>query len=202
MIHSTIPANLPICSVAGVNGAADQLPQDPGTGAARLTHLSTEEFHMLEGNPGCCPSSYYYYCMLNQIWRYHIRLPTTGLFRHGCGHLCNMHQAVFQVLSDNLAIYESMAAELVTKTLWQIFIDGRAREYFSHHGPALRESALFTLRVSIKKCMLKATINCPIHQLLGRLLPPSAALVAMAIGGSSRSSQSWQQRRHINVDPD
>ena len=48
---------------------------------------------------------------------------------------------MFQVLSDKVMVYETMGAELVAETLWQIFID--ARECFSHHGPALPESTLF-----------------------------------------------------------
>ena len=149
--------------------------------ADRATHLSTEDVRTLEGDPGCCPSSYYN--MLNLVRRY-IRLLTV-LFGNRCGHLLEV-QAVFQVLSDKSAIYESMSAELVAETLWQIFID--AREYFSHHGPVLPESTLFALRDSIKNCTVKARINCPINQLLGRL-PPSAAVVSMAGGGNSRGSR-------------
>ena len=148
--------------------------------ADRATHLSTDDVRSLEGDPGCCPGSYYN--MLSLIKRY-IRLLTV-LFGAGCTHLLEV-QAVFQVLSDKSAIYESMSAALVAETLWQIFID--AREYFSHHGPNLPVSTLFALRDSIKNCTLQATINCPVDQLLGRQ-PASAAVVSNA-GGSSRGSR-------------
>jgi hypothetical protein len=147
--------------------------------ADRATHLSTDDVRSLEGDPGCCPGSYYN--MLNLIKRY-IRLLTV-LFGAGCTHLLEV-QAVFQVLSDKSAIYEAMSADLVAETLWQIFID--AREYFSHHGPQLPVSTLFALRDSIKNCTLKATINCPVDQLLGRQ-PVSAARVSA--GGSARGSR-------------
>ena len=93
--------------------------------ADRATHMSTDDVRSLEGDPGCCPGSYYN--MLSLIKRY-IRLLTV-LFGAGCTHLLEV-QAVFQVLSDKSAIYESMSAALVAETLWQIFVD--AREYFSH----------------------------------------------------------------------
>ena len=149
--------------------------------ADRATHLSTDDVRSLEGVPGACPGSYYN--MLNLIKRY-IRMLTV-FFGAGCTHLLEV-QAVYQVLSDKSAIYESMSGDLVAETLWQIFID--AREYFSHHGPALPVSTLFALRDSIKNCTLKATINCPVHQLLGRPTP-SAAVVSQASGGSSRGSR-------------
>ena len=143
--------------------------------AMRATHLSTEDIRSLEGDPGNCPETYH--SMLNLIRRY-IRLLAV-FFGNGCSHLLEV-QAVFQVLSDKVMVYETMGAELVAETLWQIFID--ARECFSHHGPALPESTLFALRDSIRNCTLKSTINCPVRELLGR--PP---LRAVSDAGGSRS---------------
>lgn len=151
--------------------------------AMRATHLSTEDIRSLEGDPGSCPETYH--SMLNLIRRY-IRLLTV-FFGNGCSHLLEV-QAVFQVLSDKVMVYETMSAELVAETLWQIFID--ARECFSHHGPVLPDSTLFALRDSIRNCTLKATINCPVRELLGR--PPLPRQVSEQ--GGSRSGESGGSR--------
>ena len=159
--------------------------------ADRATYLSTDDVRSLEGDPGCCPGSYH--SMLTLIRRY-IRMLTV-FFGAGCTHLLEV-QAVYQVLSDKSAIYEAMSNELVAETLWQIFID--AREYFSHHGPTLPVSTLFALRDSIKNCTLKATINCPVDQLLGRPTQ-SVAVVSHASGGSRGSRGSGEGSSAIST---
>ena len=150
--------------------------------AMRATHLSTEDIRTLEGDPGSCPETYH--TMLTLIRRY-IRMLTV-FFGNGCSHLLEV-QAVFQVLSEKAMVYETMNAELVAETLWQIFID--AREYFSNNGPNLAQSTLFALRDSIKNCTLTSTINCPIRELLGQSAR-SVAVVSQAGGSRSGSSMS------------
>ena len=129
--------------------------------------------------PGCCPTNFYN-IMLSLLKRY-IRLLTV-LFGPRCVHLSEVQEGVYHGLSEKVAVYESLSGALIAEILWQVFID--ARDYFSYIGPGLPESQLFPLRLSIRTCALKATINCPVALLLNT--PPVPAPVSL----SSRSGQS------------
>ena len=130
--------------------------------------------------------------MTNLLRRYITLLSV--LFGAGCSHLTEV-QGVFQVLAEKIAVYETMSAELIAETLWQVFVD--ARECFSHLGPGLPESQLYSLRQDLRGCSLRVSINCPVAQLLNL---PSVTAVSQAgsgsvvsggragYGGSSRSS--------------
>ena len=144
--------------------------------AERATFLSTEDVRSLEAEPGCCPPTYY--SMLNLLKRY-IRLLTV-LFGPRCAHLTEV-QGVYQSLAEKAAVYETMSSELVAETIWQVFLD--ARECFSHLGPGLPESALYTLRHYIRSCSLKVTINCPVALLLN--LPSATSVVSQGSSGRS-----------------
>ena len=120
--------------------------------------------------------------MLTLLKRY-IRLLTV-LFGTRCAHLLEV-QGVYQVLAEKAAVYESMSGELVAETIWQVFLD--ARECFSHLGPGLPESSLYTLRHYIRSCSLKATINCPVALLLNIPSVPSAVSHS-SVSSNSRSS--------------
>ena len=158
--------------------------------ADRATYLSTDDVRALEAEPGCCPASYH--GMTNLLRRYITLLSV--LFGAGCSHLTEV-QGVFQVLAEKIAVYETMSAELIAETLWRVFVD--ARECFSHLGPGLPESQLYSLRQDLRGCSLRVSINCPVAQLLNL---PSVTAVSQAgsgsvvsggragYGGSSRSS--------------
>ena len=158
--------------------------------ADRATYLSTDDVRALEVEPGCCPASYH--GMTNLLRRYITLLSV--LFGAGCSHLTEV-QGVFQVLAEKIAVYETMSAELIAETLWRVFVD--ARECFSHLGPGLPESQLYSLRQDLRGCSLRVSINCPVAQLLNL---PSVTAVSQAgsgsvvsggragYGGSSRSS--------------
>ena len=148
--------------------------------ADRATFLSTDDVRTLETEPGCCPPSYY--GMLNLFKRY-IRLLTV-LFGARCSHLLEV-QGVYQALAEKVAVYETMSSELVAETIWQVFLD--ARDCFSHLGPGLPESALYTLRHYIKSCSLKVTINCPVALLLN-VPAVTSTLTTVVSRQSSRSS--------------
>ena len=141
--------------------------------ADRATYLSTDDVRALESEPGFCPASYL--GMTNLLKRY-IRLLTV-LFGAGCSHLTEV-QGVYQVLAEKAAVYELMSAELIAETLWRVFVD--ARECFSHLGPGLPESQLYSLRHDLRGCSLRVSINCPLVQLLNL---PSAAVVSQANSG-------------------
>ena len=143
--------------------------------ADRATYLSTDDVRALEAEPGCCPASYH--GMLNLLKRY-IRLLTV-LFGAGCSHLTEV-QGVYQVLAEKIAVYETMSAELIAETLWRVFVD--ARECFSHLGPGLPESQLYSLRHDLRGCSLRVSINCPVAQLLNL---SSVAVVSQAGSGSA-----------------
>ena len=143
--------------------------------ADRATYLSTDDVRALEAEPGCCPGSYH--GMTNLLRRY-IRLLTV-LFGAGCSHLTEV-QGVYQVLAEKIAVYETMSAELIAETLWRVFVD--ARECFSHLGPGLPESQLYSLRHDLRGCTLRVSINCPVAQLLNL---SSAAVVSQAGSGSA-----------------
>ena len=143
--------------------------------AERATYLSTEDVRELEAEPGCCPASYH--SMLTLLKRY-IRLLTV-LFGAGCSHLTEV-QGVYQVLAEKGAVYELMSMEVIAEILWRVFVD--ARECFSHLGPTLPESQLYSLRHDIRGCSLRVSINCPVALLLNR---PSAAVVSQASSGSA-----------------
>lgn len=150
--------------------------------ADRATYLSTDDVRSLETEPGFCPSSYY--GMLNLLRRY-IRLLTV-LFGGGCAHLTEV-QGVYQVLAEKAAVYESMSGELVAETLWQVFVD--ARDCFSHLGPGLPESQLFTLRHYIRSCSLKVTINCPVNLLLNVQPGPAPGVVSQTSSNATRNGR-------------
>ncbi len=143
--------------------------------ADRATYLSTDDVRALEAELGCCPASYH--GMLNLLKRY-IRLLTV-LFRAGCSHLTEV-QGVYQVLAEKIAVYETMSAELIAETLWRAFVD--ARECFSHLGPGLPESQLYSLRHDLRGCSLRVSIKCPVAQLLNLSL---LAVVSQAGSGSA-----------------
>ena len=82
--------------------------------------------------------------MLTLLKRY-IRLLNV-LFGAGCSHLTEV-QGVNQVLAEKIAVYETMLAELIAETLWRVFVD--AGECFSHLGPGLPESQLYSLRLDL-----------------------------------------------------
>ena len=148
--------------------------------ADRATYLSTEDVRALEAEPGCCPGSYY--AMLTLLRRY-IRLLTV-LFGAGCSHLTEV-QGIYQVLAEKVAVYETMSAELIAEILWRVFVD--ARECFSHLGPGLPESQLYSLRHDVRGCSLRVSINCPVALLLNS---PSAAVVSQAGSGSALGGRS------------
>ncbi len=149
--------------------------------ADRATCLSTDNVRALEAKPGCCPASYY--GMLNLLKRY-IRLLTTVLFGAGCSHLTEV-QYVYQVLAEKIAVYKTMLVELIAETLWQVFVD--PRECFSHLGPGLPESQLYSLRHDLRGCSLRVSINCLVAQLLNL---PSTAVVSQAESGSALGTRS------------
>ena len=62
-----------------------------------------------------------------------------------------------------------------------------ARECFSHLGPGLPESQLYSLRHDIRGCSLRVSINCPVALLLNS---PSAAVVSQAGSGSALGGRS------------
>jgi hypothetical protein len=142
--------------------------------ADRATYLSTDDVRALEAEPGYCPASYH--GMLNLLKRY-IRLLTV-LFGAGCSHLTEV-QGVYQVLAEKIAVYETMSAALIAETIWRVFVD--ARECFSHLGPGLPESQLYSLRHDLRGCSLRVSINCPVAQLLNL---SSLAVVSQAGSGS------------------
>ena len=148
--------------------------------ADRATYLSTEDVRALEAEPGCCPGSYY--AMLTLLRRY-IRLLTV-LFGVGCSHLTEV-QGIYQVLAEKVAVYETMSAELIAEILWRVFVD--ARECFSHLGPGLPESQLYSLRHDVRGCSLRVSINCPVALLLNS---PSAAVVSQAGNGNALGGRS------------
>jgi hypothetical protein len=148
--------------------------------ADRATYLSTEDVRALEAEPGCCPGSYY--AMLTLLRRY-IRLLTV-LFGAGCSHLTEV-QGIYQVLAEKVAVYETMSAELIAEILWRVFVD--ARECFSHLGPGLPESQLYSLRHDVRGCSLRVSINCPVALLLNS---PSAAVVSQAGNGNALGGRS------------
>jgi hypothetical protein len=148
--------------------------------ADRATYLSTDDVRALEAEPGCCPASYH--GMLNLLKRY-IRLLTV-LFGAGCSHLTEV-QGVYQVLAEKIAVYETMSAELIAETLWRVFVD--ARECFSHLGPGLPESQLYSLRHDLRGCSLRVSINCPVAQLLNL---SSMAVVSQAGSSSALGTRS------------
>jgi len=61
-----------------------------------------------------------------------------------------------------------------------VFVD--ARECFSHLGPGLPESQLYSLRHDLRGCSLRVSINCPVAQLLNL---SSLAVVSQAGSGSA-----------------
>ena len=148
--------------------------------ADRATYLSTEDVRALEAEPGCCPGSYF--AMLTLLRRY-IRLLTV-LFGAGCSHLTEV-QGIYQVLAEKVAVYETMSAELIAEILWRVFVD--ARECFSHLGPGLPESQLYSLRHDVRGCSLRVSINCPVALLLNS---PSAAVVSQAGNGNALGGRS------------
>jgi hypothetical protein len=130
--------------------------------AEMATYLSTEDVRAaLEAEPGCCPASYH--SMLNLMKRYICLL--TMLFGAGCSHLTEV-QGVYQLLAKKGALYKSMSIDLIAEILWRVFVD--ARECFSHLGPRLPESQLYSLRHDIRGCSLRVSINCPVALLLNR----------------------------------
>ena len=143
--------------------------------ADRATYLSTNSVRALEAEQCRCPASYH--GMLNLLKKY-IRLLTV-LFGAGCSHLTEV-QGVYQVLAEKIAVYETMSAELIAETLWRVFVD--ARECFSHLGPGLPESQLYSLRHNLRGCSLRVSINCPVAQLLNL---SSLAVVSQADSGSA-----------------
>ena len=153
--------------------------------ADRATFLSTDDVRSLEAEPGCCPATYY--GMLNLLKRY-IRLLTV-LFGARCSHLLEV-QGVYQALAEKVGVYEQMSGELIAETIWQVFLD--ARNCFSHMGPGLPESSLYTLRHDIKSCALKVTINCPVALLLNipstTAMPPRTVVSQSTYGSGRRSS--------------
>ncbi len=139
--------------------------------ADRATYLSTDNVRALEAELGCCPASYH--GMLNLLKRY-IRLLTV-LFGAGCSHLTEV-QGVYQVLAEKIAVYETMSAELIAETLWRVFVD--ATECFSHLGPGLPESQLYSLRHDLRGCSLRVS--------------GSAAIEPVVVG---RGVPGWQRQR-------
>jgi hypothetical protein len=139
------------------------------------TYMSTDDVRALEAEPGCCPASYH--GMLNLLLKRYICLLTV-LFGAGCSHLTTV-QGVYQVLAEKIAVYETMSAKLIAETLWRVFVD--ARECFSHLGPGLPESQLYSLRHDLRGCSLRVSINCPVAQLLNLL-----SLTVVSHAGSGR----------------
>ena len=91
------------------------------------------------------------------------------------------------MLAEKAAVYESMSGELVAETLWQVFVD--ARDCFSHLGPGLPESQLFTLRHYIRSCSLKVTINCPVNLLLNVQPGPAPGVVSQTSSNATRNGR-------------
>ncbi len=166
--------NLAIHCPPDIDGPANEASQDTGAGRSGYL-LSTDDVRALEAEPGYCPASYH--VILNFLKRY-IRLLTV-LFGAGCSHLTEV-QGVYQVLAEKITVYETMSAELIAETLWQVFVD--VRECFSHLGPGLPESQLYSLRHNLQGCSLRVSINCPVAQLLNLL---SLAVVSQAGSGSA-----------------
>ena len=93
--------------------------------------------------------------MLTLLRRYICLL--TGLFGAGCFHLTEV-QGIYQVLAEKVAVYyETMSAELIAEILWQVLVD--ARESFSHLGPGLPESQLYSLRHDSQGCSFRVSIK-------------------------------------------
>ncbi len=172
------PGNLPLYGPPSIDGSADEALQDQER-ADRATNLSTDDVRALEAEPGCCPASYH--GMLILLKRY-IRLLTV-LFGADCSHLTEV-QGVYQVLAEKIAVYETMSAELIAETLWQVFVD--VRECFSHLGPGLPESQLYALQHDLRGCFLRVSINCSVAQLLNL---SSLAVVSQAGSGSALGAQ-------------
>ncbi len=92
------------------------------------------------------------------------------------------------MLAEKIAVYETMSAELIAETLWRVFVD--ARECFSHLGPGLPISQLYTLRHDLRGCSLRVSINCPVAQLLNI---SSLAVVSQAGSGSPLGTRAGYQ---------
>ncbi len=71
-------------------------------------------------------------------------------------------QGVYQVLAEKIAVYETMSAELIAETLSRVFVD--ARECFSHLGPGLPESQLYSLQQDLRGCSLQVSIMSKIQR--------------------------------------
>jgi hypothetical protein len=151
------------------------------------TYLSTDNVRALEAKPGCCPASYHW--MLNLLKRYNRLL--TVLFGASCSHLTEV-RGVYQALAEKIAVYETISAELIAETLWRVFVD--ARERFSHMGPGLPESQLYSLRHDLRGCSLRVSINCPVAQLLNLL---SLVLVSQAGSGSALGTRAGYGGRSV-----
>ena len=96
------------------------------------------------------------------------------------------------MLAEKIAVYETMSAELIAETLWRVFVD--ARECFSHLGPGLPESQLYSLRHDLRGCSLRVSINCPVAQLLNLL---SLAVASHAGSGSTLGTRAGYGRTSV-----
>ena len=79
-------------------------------------------------------------------------------------------QGFYQILAEKIAVYKSISAALIAETLSQVFAD--TRECFSHLGPGLPESQLFSFRHDLRGCSLQVFITCPVAQQLNLSSPP------------------------------
>lgn len=128
--------------------------------AERATFLSTSDVQTLEADPGQCPTTYH--GMRELLWRY-IKLLDV-LFLPTCPHAIEV-RALFQLLGQMVAVYESLAPAMVVELLWQVFIDARA--CFTHPGSMPARSELALARHWVKTCSPKMLVNCSVARLLG-----------------------------------
>ena len=128
--------------------------------AERATFLSTSDVQTLEADPGQCPTSYH---GMRELLRRYIKLLDV-LFLPTCPHAIEVH-ALFQLLGQMVAVYESLAPAMVVELLWQVFIDARA--CFTHPGPMPARSELALARHWVKTCSPKMSVNYPVARLLG-----------------------------------
>ena len=167
--------------------------------ADRATYLSMDDVRALEAKLGCCPASYH--GMTNFLKRY-IRL-LSALFGAGCSHLTRCRASI-RYSRKRLRCTRRCRPSCSTKRCGNDV--GRAdrrnvvasvsghpgvlqrgeclwtpRECFSHRGPGLPESQLYSLRHDLRGCSLRVSINCPVAQLLNL---PSGAAVSQAGSGS------------------
>ena len=111
--------------------------------ADRATSLSTADVQTLEAEPGTCPTTYHGMC---ELLRCYIKLLDV-LFLPTCPHAIEV-RALFQILSQMVAVYEVLQPAMVAELLWQVFIDARA--CFAHPGPLPARSELALTRHWVK----------------------------------------------------